>query len=74
MESELSIFRYSFAIVGINLTHMAYKLLQVRQIVIMITITFILIQHIIMITINDNVPELGSEVPSVQCDGGQAQS
>ena len=74
MESELSIFRYSFAIVGINLTHMAYKLLQVRQIVIMITITFILIQHIIMITINDNVPGLGSEVPSVQCDGGQAQS
>ena len=59
---------------GINLTHMAYKLLQVRQIVIMITITFILIQHIIMITINDNVPGLGSEVPSVQCDGGQAQS
>ena len=76
MESELSIFRYSFAIVGINLTHMAYKLLQVSQIVIMITITFILILHIIMITINStsNFPGLGSEVPSVQCDGGQTQS
>ena len=81
MESELSIFRYSFAIVGINLTHMAYKLLQVRQIVIMITITFILILHIIIwspstqhLQNDDNVPGLGSEVPSLQCDGGQAQS